>query len=148
MEKYLKYIIPIGIGIIVLLFLKRFTFKGKMRRLRASTKQEKKVIATTVYASEYFKPGFYKIVDRAKVFNIDTAETLVKRLRKGMKGLGTKESEIFGVFSQVRFKTQVSQLADIFYMKYKRDLATDLVKELTRKELHSLYSMLDQLPLR
>lgn len=149
------YLLATVVVLIILYFLLRKIglvpklFKPKAEREAAKTKTEvkaaTKVIETTVNRSDYFNPSLWQGVTKSRLLPDETARENAEILRKAMKGLGTNESAINSVFRSLTDKIQVSQIAFFYLSAYSRDLASDLSKELTKKELQITYDIINNI---
>lgn len=81
-------------------------------------------IENTPNISNPFSPVYWKKFAGQKVhlFNNDTTNRFVKRLYDAMGYFTDDESAVFSVFSQMKYKTQVSWISDNFNRTYKIDL--------------------------
>lgn len=69
-----------------------------------------------------FNPNYYKGKPGAALLTRAAATSLADSLYSGLGFFNDKEATIYGVFRQLKAKTQVSFLADVFFQKYQRDL--------------------------
>lgn len=81
-------------------------------------------IENTPNVDNPFSPVYYKkfVGKTVHLFNGSTTTNLVKRLYDAMGYFSDNESEVFSVFSQMKYKTQVSWISDQFNRTYKLDL--------------------------
>jgi hypothetical protein len=81
-------------------------------------------IENTPNVNNPFSPVYWKQFQGKKVhlFNNDTTNRFVKRLYDSMGYFSDDESAVFSVFTQMKYKTQVSWISDQFNRTYKLDL--------------------------
>jgi hypothetical protein len=81
-------------------------------------------IENTPNVDNPFSPVYWKKFQGKTVhlFNVDTTNRFVKRLYDSMGYFSDDESAVFSVFSQMKYKTQVSWISDQFNRTYKLDL--------------------------
>ena len=136
-----------GIAVLALIFFGtaiRKILKSPARQQRQEDRKEKKQVEKVMSASDAFDVNFWQSFGKDDTQKI-LADKYAKTLRKAMRGLGTKESSIMGVFSNIKSKSGVSLVSWAYYNRYKRSLVTDLVKELTKKENVVLMRMVDKM---
>ncbi len=94
---------------------------------------------------EQFNPSFKDTNVFTKVglnFSNDAAE----KLHKAIRGLGTDEESIYSTFATFKNKGNISEVASQYLLRYKRDLRTDILNELTKKEVPLLMDIINGLP--
>jgi hypothetical protein len=141
-------IVALGIIFIVIAVMKKV---GIIKSAAAKTVDTN---VTAISTSDYFNPSYYKTAGTFKQLSDTECETYTKKLHKAfMNGSlsmavgGTDEEAIYGVFALLSNKTQISQIAEAYYTLYnKRDFRTDLLNELTDKEVSKLYEIIEKLP--
>jgi hypothetical protein len=81
-------------------------------------------IENTPNINNPFSPVYWKkfVGQKVYLFNKDTTDRLVKRLYDAFGYFTDDESAVFSVFSQMKYKTQVSWISDHFNRTYKIDL--------------------------
>jgi hypothetical protein len=96
---------------------------------------DKDVKDHSVSVNSAFSPTYYKGISRATILTRESAEALAKTLYEAIGWLYDDETAVYGVFRQLKYKTQVSFLADVFYQKYKADLYQYLARNLNSTEI-------------
>ncbi len=103
-----------------------------------------------------FSPVYWKQIPGAKLITKNATNALAKRLYEAMGYFSDDEPAIFSVFSQLKYKTQVSWLADNFQQIYKMDLL-DFLKRgkgqmpqagLSETELQQILNIVNTLPIK
>lgn len=137
------------IGILVLLFI-IYRILGKIGLVQTKEKQrkeaEKTEAMTELRNDDYFNPLYYK----GKTYK-HLGEALGQKyagdLNIAMRGAGTDEELIMVTFGKLYNKVNVSEVAAHYYLKTKgRDLQTDLLNELSEKEVVQLMNIINSLP--
>lgn len=75
------------------------------------------------------------------------AEFYAKQINKAFGIVNDDEQAIFGVFRQLRFKSQVASIVTEFFNLYKRDLLTTLKSKLSESELAEIINIIETKPL-
>jgi len=70
----------------------------------------------------------------------------IGQLYSAMYGPGTNEEKVYGVFRQLKYKSQVSWLVYSYYQKYKLDLYQQLRSELSDSEMNTVLQITEKLP--
>ncbi len=103
-----------------------------------------------------FSPVYWKSVPGAKLITRNSTNNLAKRIYDSMGFFSDDEPQVFSVFSQMKYKTQVSWLSDIFQQNYKMDLL-DFLKRgkgqlpqagLNDTELQQIINIVNNLPIK
>jgi hypothetical protein len=103
-----------------------------------------------------FSPLYWKTISGAKLITRNATNALAKRIFDSMGFFSDDEPGVFSVFTQLKTKTQVSWLADIFQQNYKMDLL-DFLKRgkgqlpqagLSDTELQQLLNIVNTLPIK
>ena len=70
-----------------------------------------------------FSPRYYKQFKKALLLKSASVDAMAKKVYDALGNFtGDDEDTIYGVFRSLKAKTQVSQLAEVFYNKYGKDL--------------------------
>ena len=102
-----------------------------------------------------FSAIYWKTIPGAKLIKRNETNALAKRIFDAMGYFSDDESAVFSVFTQLKTKTQVSWLADIFQQNYKMDLL-DFLKRgkgqlpqagLNNTELQQILNIVNALPI-
>jgi hypothetical protein len=103
-----------------------------------------------------FSPLYWKTIPNAKLITRNATNALAKRIFDAMGYFSDDESAVFSVFTQLKTKTQVSWLADIFQQNYRIDLL-DFLKRgkgqlaqagLSDTELQQVLNIVNSLPIK
>ena len=98
----------------------------------------------------YWKPSFYKQVIngyRSMIFTQASADNLCKRLMGASGQINDLETVIYGIFRQCNYKSQVSFLAERFFVLYRKDLYLWLKEDvLNQSELNIVLNITSKLP--
>lgn len=101
-----------------------------------------------------FSPVYWKSISNAKLITRNATNGLAKRLYDAMGYFSDDEPAVFSVFSQIKYKTQISWLSDVFQQNYKIDLL-DFLKRgkgqlpnagLSDSELQQIINIVNALP--
>jgi hypothetical protein len=147
----------VGFLIIVQILRKVGLFSSKEKRAakaaKAVAKKEKIIKKTQVKSANVSlqnSSGFSLNYFRGKKNLLDdqTAQDYAKTLRKSMRGWGTKETTLMGVFENIKSLAQMSQVSYVYYKIYKRSLKNDILKELNKEEEYNLFLYVAKLPVQ
>jgi hypothetical protein len=103
-----------------------------------------------------FSPIYWKTIPNAKLITRNATNSLCKRIYDAMGYFSDDEPAVFSVFSQLKYKTQISWLADVFQQNYKMDLL-DFLKRgkgqlpqagLNDTELQQILNIVNALPIK
>jgi hypothetical protein len=103
-----------------------------------------------------FSPIYWKQFPSATLLTRAGTEQLAKRIFDAMGYFSDDEAAVISVFRQLKYKTQVSWLADIFQQNYKTDLF-DFLKNgkgtlwqagLNSDELNEIINLVNKLPIK
>jgi hypothetical protein len=122
-----KIILYVG-GLAILYFgvirpiLKKLGIQQTVEEAEATKAVQK--IENTPNINNPFSPVYWKkfVGLKVQLFNKDTTDRFVDRIYNAMGFFSDDESAIFSVFSQMKYKTQVSWISDHFNRRYKIDL--------------------------
>ena len=138
------------IGILVILFI---VYKILAATGLVKTAASKKIDAAenaavdTIRTSDIFDPEYAREKGR-KFLPLGTQKLAVytEELRKALRGWGTDEEAIFVVFGNLYNKVNVSELAATYYDKYKVNLKTVLLNDLSKEDAATLMAIINKLP--
>lgn len=106
--------------------------------------QAKERALSDIRTMEEFNPLWGDTATFARIGD-SPADKYAEDLRKAMRGLGTKEENIYSTFAKLKNRGNISEVAKAYQKKFKRDLRSDILKELTDKEVSLLYTVIAQL---
>lgn len=140
MKKEYIYIIA---ALLILIFIDRIMNKLGLNKntKQVTTESNAKELSTL----EQWEPTYQDTVTFRKL-PVSKVTELVKELRRAVRGLGTKENNLYSVFQSLYNKANISQLAYTYYTEYKRNLKNDVLNELTKKEKAYLFEIINTLP--
>lgn len=75
------------------------------------------------------------------------AEFFAKQINKAFGVFNDNEQAIYGVFRQLRYKSQVASIVSEYYNLYKKDLLTTLKNELSDAEMSEIINIIETKPL-
>jgi len=138
---YSQYILPVGALVIIYLVLKRV---GLVKDTSQEQRQEEQLF------KDYFSPTYlqrlYQTGGRIQLLTQTNVRQIVKDLYDSKGVFNDDEQKLYGTIKRFKFKSQVSQAADVFFTTYKKDLASYLSTFLNEAELGRVYNYLDNLP--
>jgi hypothetical protein len=114
---------------------------------------ETKVDQRTTAPESYWKPQYYKRTG-GKILTRAAAEQYGKKIYDALSWYNDDINTILGVFSQIKTKSQVSFLSDVFFQKYGYDLLNYLyygagrlwIDGLNDENINRVISYTDKLP--
>jgi len=146
MKKFELIAIAIG-AIAVIFFLTKIL--QKLGIVKSKRKREQDENIEEFREADYFSPTFYKTVGAYNPITETEADIFAKAIRKSLRGFGTNEEELYSVFKQMKNKTNISQVAEMFGKKYRgKDMKSEIMNELNKKEISVLMGIINQLPLK
>jgi len=139
---YTPYILPVGLLAIVFL-----GGKAILTALGIITPGEQQQDIKMLSAANYFDPDFYKSGGAGtKILTVGSAEKLAKLIRDAKGIFNDDESQVYGVFEQLRYQSQVSFLSAIFFKMYNVSLYGYLREFLNDAEIARIASICNKLP--
>lgn len=140
--------IKIGLFLVGALFCLFFLNKILRRTGIFKSKRKKEVEENLkeIRTINYFNPVYKNSVTGYKEIADQHAVKSATIIRKAVRGFGTKEENIFSVFQNLYNKVNISQIAEKYFMKYKRDMKADILRDLNKKEKSTLMNIINQLP--
>jgi|Laugrespbdmm15sn_2_1035079.scaffolds.fasta_scaffold29927_3 hypothetical protein len=81
-----------------------------------------------------------------KVLTVAGADSYAKQIYNSWGYTNDDEEQIFGVFRNLRFKTQVGSVVSAYFKLFKKDLLTDLKTRLSTEEFNTLISIIETKP--
>jgi hypothetical protein len=115
-------IILYGGGLLILYF---GILKPILEKLGLQTSQAQQTINNQAQVQNQknpFSPIFWKSTPNPILLTKNSTIALAKRIYDAMGYFSDDESEVYSVFNQMKYQTQVSWLADIFQQQYKQDM--------------------------
>lgn len=137
-------IVPGAIAAVVLMFgnklMKGFSFFGNDAQDQAN-----QAVINQVTASNVFSPNYYKTVSGAMLTTVAYADGLCKAIYDAKGLFNDDEAAIYGAFSVLKYKTQVSWLAERFYKNYQKSLLGFLQDFLNESEMAKVATIVSKL---
>ena len=137
------------IGILVILFIvyKILAATGLVKTAAAKKEDaEEKLAVDTIRTSDIFDPEYARQNKKFTPLGTHKLAVYTEELRKALRGWGTDEEAIFVVFGNLNNKCNVSELAATYEEKYKDNLKTVLLNDLTKEDAATLMSIVNRLP--
>lgn len=121
----------IRIGVLVgayFLILKPILEKLGLQKSAAEEETQKEIITASTTIESPFSPRYWTQAKKPiNIITVAALNNLLKNLYDAQSSFtGDNEAAIYNVFRQLKYKTQVSYLADAFQKKYKFDLLESL----------------------
>lgn len=88
-----------------------------------------------------FSPSYYKTIPGAMLLTRSSADKLAKELNNAIGFWYDDENAVYGVLRQLKAKTQLSYLSDVFFQNYKMDLYQLLQRNFSDKEIDVVNSI-------
>ncbi len=145
METNDKIKIALTLVVIFIILFLVFKLAGKVGLIKTKADKEREKAVESLTTSVYFNPSYYK-GKSSKPLGVSIADALAKDVRKSLKGFGTNEDLLYSTFAKLKSKTNISELADTYNVKYRSDLKADIMKDLNDKEKSKLMFIINSLP--
>ena len=147
---YIYILVAVIILIVVFQIMRRTgLIKSKEQRKRSKESQElkteKKFIAQTLNSSDLFKPITFQSVSKTRLLPEETARQKAKDIKRAFGFLNDDEEQIYGVFRSLTDKIQVSQISFYYLAKYNSDMVGDLIDSLNKKELLTVWNIVQNI---
>jgi len=88
-----------------------------------------------------FSPSYYKNKPGAALLTRSSADKMAKELNNAIGFWYDDENAVYGVLRQLKAKTQLSYLSDVFFQNYKMDLYQLFQRNLNDKEMDVINSI-------
>ena len=92
-----------------------------------------------------FSPTYYKKIPKAVLITRANAERLADIINNAIGFFSDDVNEVIGVLRQIKYKTQLSFIADVMFQKHKYDLFTLLNRNLSKKEMETVTGIANNL---
>lgn len=137
----------VGLVIVIFIVLQLLKKIGLVKSAaKKRSEKEQKAAVEMLATDDYFKPSYYKD-KKFKSIGSNSANQYSQLLHKAIRGLGTDENAIYSTFGKLYNKTNISEIAESYNLQYGKDLQTDLLNDLTDKEITKLMNIINGLPL-
>lgn len=152
-RKTLAFIVILGLLVyIVFLILKRLGLvKSKTERDTKKEVEEYKASEKLGYSNiskmPYFDPRYYKTYTPKLHTLLPPSVALNKavEINNAFGIFNDNEDALFGAFQNLEYKHQISQVAESFYNKYKKDLRNTLISKLSKSEVSRIVNIINSL---
>jgi len=144
MDKKIQSLLYLVGGVIAIFIILRVLRTGRRRTKQVSKADAEKAIQN-LRTLEQFNPDFQLNKSFARITD-NGADLYAEELRKAVRGFGTNEERIYSTFSKLKNKANISEIATRYYLKFRRDLRTDILRDLNNKEKVILYNIIMKLP--
>lgn len=139
------------IGILLVLFIvyKILGAVGLVQtRKKKLEKKEEQQAEEGLRDTVYFDPNF--LVGKMEGYNAlnSIAAQHALDLYNAIKGLGTNEEKVFAIFSRLKSKYNVAEVAYRYKYHFNRDLLTDLLNDLNDEEQVTLFDIINKKPVK
>lgn len=135
----------VGIGAAYFLLLRPILISTGVIDSAEDKQREKVESQFGTSLSSPFNPSWYKTVPGAILITRATAENLAKILYDGFGFWNDDEDKVYAVFRQLKAKTQVSWLADVFAQEYNADLYQFLRSRMSDSEMDIVHGIVNNL---
>ena len=81
-----------------------------------------------------------------KVLTVAGADSYATQINKAFSVFGDDEEQIFGVFRNLRYKTQVGSLVTAYFKLFKKDLLSELKSRLSENEFNTIVNIIETKP--
>lgn len=125
----------VGIGAVYFLVLRPILQKVGVIKTSEEKKTEVAVQTNQTSLLSPFSPRYWREIKNAVILKQASSTAMAKIIYDAIGSIYDNETEVYGVFRQLKSKTQVSYLADVFYQKYKVDMYNYLSRNLNATEI-------------
>jgi hypothetical protein len=148
-DQITKGLYLIGGLVILLVIYKILTGIGLLKTGKQKVQDKKKEVALSDFRTmEQFNIN-YTDDHIFKKIGLNAANLYSEQLRKAIKGIGaflTDEEAIYSTFGKLSNKGNISEVAQQYFNRYKKDLRTDLLNVLDKNEILILSNIINELP--
>lgn len=140
-----QIILIVAAGILILIILDQVLKAVGLKKDKSDKKREEAV--KEIRTNEFFDPLYYK----GKAFSAlgkSPADKYAKDIHNAVKGFGTDEEALYATFGKLKCKLNISEIAESYYSLFKADMLTDILNDLSEKELATLNSIIATLPVK
>jgi hypothetical protein len=135
-------------GLILFLILKRIGLVPEQKSAdeKRAEKEMQKIVKEIKDSKVIWSTDFWEQYP-AKAYTAQQAKNLAAHIRDSFGVFNDDEARIFGVFRQIKYQTNVSQISYAYSLSYGRDLHSDLRDYLSEKEMAEVYQIISSKPL-
>lgn len=144
MNKNITFVIYAVVALAIIIFMTAIL--KKLGIFKTKEKKEAEVNISEMRDADYFNPTYYRTV-KFKPLGLNQSQEFAKSIRKALRGAGTDEEMIYSIFNQMFNKTNISEVAEAYYIEYNRDMKTDILNDLSQKEVSVLMNIIKEKPL-
>ena len=140
-----KTLYLIGGLVAIFLIYKIMTGLGLLKTRESKAKDIRKEQSLSDFRTmEEFNPAYIDKNVFTKI-GLNAAALYAEDLHKAIRGLGTNEERIYTTFGKLKCKGNISEVASQYFLKFNRDLRTDILNDLTDKEIVILTGIINAL---
>jgi len=140
-----KTLYLIGGLVAIFLIYKIMTGLGILKTRESKAKDIRKEQSLSDFRTmEEFNPAYIDKNFFTKI-GLNAAAIYAEDLHKAIRGLGTNEERIYTTFGKLKCKGNISEVASQYFLKFNRDLRTDILNDLTDKEIVILTGIINAL---
>lgn len=126
--------------VVIIIMVYLLVARPIMRRLgiiktAEDKKRDKQAAEFGTTTDSPFSPRYWKTVKEAKILTKASAEKLADDINDAIGFFSDDENKVYGVLRSLKWKTQLSYLADIFFQRHKMDLYQLLNRNLGNSEM-------------
>ena len=145
-NKYIPIFYIVGLLVILLIIYRVLRSIGIIKsKAKTREKEMQTALITDLRGVQQFDVLYLENRKDYKTLSAK-AQTYAEDLRKALRGFGTDEEAVFSTFARLDSKDNISEIALVYRNKYERDLLTDLLNDLTKKEKAQLMTIINKLP--
>lgn len=145
-ETITKTLYLIGGLIGLFIIYKILSGTGLLKTREGKAKDKLKDLSLSNFRTmDEFNPAFKDSHTFAQI-GLNAAALYAEDLRQAMRGFGTNEERVYSTFGKLKCKGNISEVASQYFLKFKRDLRTDILNDLTDKEIVILDEIINTLP--
>lgn len=139
-------LVKVGGGLLLVYLFGR-TLMKKLGLLPGASDEADDKALQQAGAEGYFSPNYWKKMTPCTILTSAAAASLAKTIYQAKGVFNDDEQAVIGAFRQIRYKTQVSYLAQVFYQTYQQDLYAYVRNfSFDHAELKTIVSFLNTLP--
>lgn len=136
----------VGIGALYFLVIKPVLQKVGVVETKESREEDQRITTNATMLNNPFSPRYYQERGAGAVLlTRASAEGMAAQIYNAIGNFYDDENAIYGVFRQLKYKTQVSFLSDVFYKKYGVDMYNLLQRNLSQSELATINAIVNAL---
>jgi len=145
-SKVMNFAMLLGLLIVVFIVYKLMATVGIIKTGAKKREEAEKVVAVEMMRTdEYWNPS-YSQGRTFKQIGSNAANVYAQTIRRAIRGPGTDEEAIYVTFGKLYNKANISEIASLYEQQYGKSLQTDLLNDLSEKEIAKLMNIINGLP--